>query len=219
MKPKLVIFDFDGVIVNTEDIFSKILHSTLQNYNINIDFKTCCKIFTGNDTLTTLNKVAKEHNSTVTGSDIHEELLKNKKSWMNQITAFPYIKDILSLLKVPFCIASNSNIEHLHYALDVVKLNHFFNNNNIFSAATLGKYKPDPAVYLEALNKMGFKAEEAIAIDDSVPGVQAASAAKIRVIGHTGNKHVNHEEHSVLLKQSGAFITVNSLKEAIPLLT
>jgi len=218
MKPKLIIFDFDGVIANTEDIFFKILHKTLSDFGINMDFKTCCYTFAGKDTLTTLHNVAQKYNSNVSAHEIYEVLLKDKKIWMKQVTATPFIEDVLGSLKVPYCIASNSAPEHINSTLELIKLDHFFNSNNKFSAVTLGKFKPDPAVYLEALKKMGFSNNEAMVIEDSITGVQAAHAAKIPVIGYVGSNHVNKEEHSLALKQNGAFTTVNSFKEIIPLL-
>lgn len=219
MIPKLIIFDFDGVIVNSEDVLIESLHTLLKDYKIDMSFEECCQTFIGNDTIGTLNEVITKYKSKGNSKEIFNKLLEIKNNLLINIKKTPYIEDLLQNLvnlKISYCIASNSSLEHINTVLKIVKLDNFFNNNK-FSAVDLNKFKPDPEVYLHALKQMGFSAQDSLVIEDSVPGATAAYRANLPLIGLLSSSFTDKIKYSKLLKKAGAFRTTDTLQCIIDL--
>ena len=157
MNIKLLIFDFDGVLVDSESIFLNILHEEIISAGIDLSLDETGKIFTGHDTYNVLKELTQKHSCNKTAEEMFENLQSKKPSWMNSVTAMPNAKELLLKLNVPYCIASNSYYDHINMALESTGLKGFFPEEIIFSAPALGRPKPSPDVYLHALKTMGVK--------------------------------------------------------------
>lgn len=221
MQPKLVIFDFDGVIVNTEDVFFHNLYNNLVKAGINMSFEKCCQFFAGHDTFTTLEKVVQQYNCKTSAEQIYDNISANKHNLLQQVEATAHVEEfILKLknqLKIPYCIASNSGLDHIETTLKIVKLNKYFNKKIVFSGVNHG-FKPAPDLYLHALKTMGFAAKDSIIIEDSPAGATAAIAAGVKTIGFLSNSHIDKSVQEKLLKDVGVITTVHSFKEIIDLI-
>lgn len=215
MKIKLLIFDFDGVLVNSEDVFTYVLHEELVTHGLKISFDEVVSRFTGHDTFDMIAELIKEQKVLATAEEIFNALLLKKPTWMKGVMAMPHAEELLEKIsgRIPYCLASNSDTGHINLALETTGLQKFFEPSNIFSAPEIGPSKPHPNVYLQALATMGVQAEDAMAIEDSVPGLTAAHAAKIPVVGFLSNPHGDAEEHGEKLKSCGAFTLIRSLEE------
>lgn len=222
LSPKLIIFDLDGVLANTEHFYAFAMSKALQEQGFTkYTTEYYEQHFAGLAATLILEKVAKE-----TGKEVDQEKLDSviKELYLDfekHIFITPGAEEFIKSLKIPFCVASSSDLSQIKRTLTALKLSKYFSHNSIFSCFSINQFKPNPAIYKEALKKMGFKAEEAIAIEDSLPGVQAASNADVAVIGFTGADYLKSrkEKHAELLLSNGAFAVKDNFAEIKKLIT
>jgi beta-phosphoglucomutase-like phosphatase (HAD superfamily) len=100
------------------------------------------------------------------------------------------------------CVASSSDPERIRSSLALTGLARFF-GGDIFSAHAVARGKPAPDLFLHAANQMGVDPAAALVVEDSLPGVQAAKAAQMRVIGYLGGAHIG-PDHGKQLLEAGA---------------
>lgn len=113
-------------------------------------------------------------------------------------------------------VVSGSALRRVLASIDKVRQGKYFKRHEVFSAAcSLPKptSKPDPAIYLHALQVLGKKAEECIAVEDSRSGVRAACAAKISTVGYTGCYPIEEQEKmQKILLSAGSVVVMNDWK-------
>jgi beta-phosphoglucomutase-like phosphatase (HAD superfamily) len=137
----------------------------------------------------------------------------------------PAVSDAVERIASRFAVAavSSSSIARLQACFAAIGLSWYFPPERCFSAEdSLNPpvSKPDPAVYLESLRRLGLRAEQAVAIEDSARGAQAAIAAGIRTVGNlTFVEPEDREVHRSTLLEAGAVAVVGSWAEAVALLT
>lgn len=114
-------------------------------------------------------------------------------------------------------VVSSSALRRVQASLDKVGQDKFFKKSDVFSAATsLPKptSKPDPAIYIYAMEKLGVKPEECVAVEDSRSGATAAFRANIKTIGYTGSYEPEEREHiTKVLNDSGVAVIMNDWSE------
>lgn len=182
---KLIIFDCDGVLVDSEPITNKILSQNLTGYGLKISPKECETLFVGG----TIRGAGEE--ASARGANLPE-------NWVDEIYDLIYarlrkgvdpiegISDVLEHLKytqTDFCVASNGSEEKMQITLGGTGLvSHF--DGNMFSAHTIGIAKPDPGLFLHAANEMGYSRENCIVIEDSKSGMIAARDANMKCFAY-----------------------------------
>lgn len=122
-------------------------------------------------------------------------------------------------------VATSSELSRVEPALALHKLDGFFKPNDlkhIYSAVDSlpeKKVKPDPAVYLHALKKLGLEPHEAVAVEDSISGATAAVRAGLPVIGYVGGNHIaDRYAHAGKLVELGTFTVIDDYKDFMPAL-
>jgi len=131
----------------------------------------------------------------------------------------PGVDDVLERLKgkYEYAVVSSSALRRVQASIEKVGQDKYFDKDKVFSAATsLPKptSKPDPAIYLWALEKLGKKAEESVAVEDSKSGTLSATRAGIKVIGYVGPyEDDKKEEMEKLLKEAGAVVIMRDWSE------
>jgi HAD superfamily hydrolase (TIGR01549 family) len=103
---------------------------------------------------------------------------------------------------IPRCIASSSSIDRLQLCLSVLKLEAEF-GNHVFSADMVARGKPHPDIFLFAAGKLGVSPDECLVIEDSAGGIRAAVAAGMTAIGLCAASHIR-EGHDAKLRDAGA---------------
>lgn len=187
MHENLVIFDCDGVLVDSEFIASRIFSEALSHYGYQISSEECLKRFTGVDENTCREIIMKE-----TGLPIPEDYWALQKSKL--LSAFesdlkPLLDPILNILntfKISRCVASNSSRSHVLHSLKITDQLKYFSDNSIFNASQVAKPKPAADLFLFAAKEMGVKPENCVVIEDSSIGAEAAVAAGMQVILFVG---------------------------------
>lgn len=206
---RAVIFDFDGVLVDSEVISLSELQRALAFYGIEKNWDELVEGFLGHSNSSIGAYIQKE-----TGKDLGEEF---PNRWIDRIlqrfsedlALMPGATALLDLLdeqNIPYCIASGSSPKRLRHALEIVGITDRF-QGRLFSSELVEKGKPAPDIFLYALEALGVDASEALVIEDGVAGTVGAKAAGIAsIFGFVGGSHLTNcwESHAAKLKEAGA---------------
>lgn len=207
----LLIFDCDGVLVDSE-----ILHQEVeaelgrQRLGIDRDPLTHGRLFTGKG-LRNLLEAWEEESGRPLPPDLTDEMARRKRdAFTTRLKAIPFVAETLAELSgFPRCVASGTPVPTLHIALTSTGLyDHFA--PHLFSSSMVARGKPAPDVFLYAAERMGTSPEDCIVIEDTEHGVEAALAARMKVIGFTGGSHCN-DSHAETLR--GADHVIGDMRE------
>lgn len=179
---KLLIFDCDGVLLDSERILNQAFADCLADIGLSLTLSETIHHFKGRSTQDCLPIVER-----LLGRSVDESLEKNFEKlayerYCTQLVPIKGIAQALETLKQSKCVASSSSHEQLQHGLGLTNLLSFF-GNNIFSASDVSLGKPHPDLFLYAAKQMGFAPADCIVIEDSVTGVMAAVAAGMKVYG------------------------------------
>ncbi|WP_371833636.1 HAD family hydrolase [Shewanella sp. H8] len=186
---QLVIFDCDGVVIDSEVISANVLIEQLAVLGAKIDMAFVQKHFLGCQFATV---AAKVHNllSIILPVDFEAQYRKQLLLEFEQnLTVTSGIKEILTQLNVACCIATSSSLPRTTKALAVVGLTDVF-PEHVFTASEVKNGKPAPDLFLHAAKSMGVAPEHCLVIEDSFFGVSAAIAANMPVIHYVGGGHI-----------------------------
>lgn len=203
-SPSLVIFDCDGVLVDTETVSNRLLVRVLAEDGFHVSYEECRRLFVGR----TMQAVV-EHVEAAIGRSlgahwpayIREETLKAFGEGIEPVAG---AEDTLLALRakgVPFCVASSGRLEKMRFTLGATGLLPLV-EDVLFSAEQVARGKPAPDLFLHAAKEMGHAPETCLVIEDSVPGVQAGVAAGMKVVGYAGDPHTD----AAGLKSEGAHV-------------
>ncbi|WP_241485298.1 HAD family hydrolase [Psychroserpens damuponensis] len=193
-KIKCVIFDCDGVLVDSEPIGNQVLVNLANALGASINLDYAFKNFKGKSLEDCMHQISVL---------IPGELPKNFESqyrslsfekFRNEIQPIEGVTDLIKNLSIPFCVASSGPEAKIKLNLELTGLLPFF-TNHIFSCYTIQKWKPDPAVFIWAAKTMGFQPNECLVIEDSLSGVKAAKSGGFRVAGFTAHDYNNELKH------------------------
>ncbi|CRM00323.1 6-phosphogluconate phosphatase [Pseudomonas sp. 31 E 6] len=183
--PKLVIFDCDGVLVQSEEITLSVLISLL-NAHVH-DGKTLesayfIEHFRGRRIAECLREAEQLLNIGLSGEFEEDFRAQALAALTLELKATDGILEVLEQLTIPYCVASSAPRKKIEHCLQLVGLLPYF-EGRIFSCYELGRWKPDPLVFLTACATYNVAVADARVIEDSVTGIQAARAANIKVLG------------------------------------
>ena len=178
----LVIFDCDGVLVDSEPIVSRIFAETLNEAGFRITYEEVIQQFMGKSLATSL-EIIKESYGTLP-LDLLKRCKEREIAALHQeLQPVAGITEALRQITLPKCVASNSSHRHIQLVLGLTGLLYQF-ERQLYSAHDVDRPKPFPDVYLYAAHQMSTNPERCIVIEDSVTGVQAGCAAGMTVFGY-----------------------------------
>ena len=205
---KLVIFDCDGVLIDSEAISASILIQELQAINIDIDFDYVLKNFLGRSFPEVAAEIGNWFGSSLPAdfeSHYREKLLTEFKHNLNATVGVEYV---LQNLNVECCVATSSSPTRVARSLELVNLKHYF-NHNVFTVSQVKRSKPAPDLFLYAAQTMRVPTENCLVIEDSVYGVRAAISAEMDVVRYLGGSHYSDSMKNDNAAQS-AVVTFDS---------
>lgn len=209
----LIIFDCDGVLVDSEILAAQVESKLITDAGYPITAEEICERFAGMTWRDILFTVEKESSVPLPATllDASHKMLDERIR--RELKAIPGVAEAIVQLDGPRCICSNSSTERLEMMLTKVGLINLF-APNIFSAETLGpdRVKPKPDVFLYGAEKMGVAPGRALVIEDSVHGVMGARAAGMRVVGFTGGSHT-YPSHADRLTEAGAETVISRMED------
>ncbi|MCC3303982.1 HAD family hydrolase [Sneathiella sp. HT1-7] len=183
-RPDLIIFDCDGVLVDTEPTSNAVLAENLTRHGLSLSAEECTALFTG-WSMVNVEKEAKKLGASLPEGWIKEVYAEEFAALKQGVPAMAGIHDILDRLdaiRLPFCVASNGSEEKMAITLGQTGLLPRF-EGAMFSAHTLKTSKPDPALFQAALAAFKVEPARAVVIEDSVLGSTGAARADIPCYG------------------------------------
>ncbi|RWN02153.1 MAG: HAD family phosphatase [Mesorhizobium sp.] len=203
-QPDLVIFDCDGVLVDSEIIAARIEAELLTSAGYEISAEEISETYAGLTFKDIMMRVEEKSRVPFQASliDRAEDLVDRRLR--SDVRAIDGVHEAVAAVTAPRCICSNSRTERIEFMLEKVHLLPFF-SGRIFSSLETpsGKSKPAPDVFLFAAAKLQADPANTFVIEDSVHGVTGARTAGMRVIGFTGAAH-SYPGHADALTEAGA---------------
>ena len=205
---KNIIFDFDGVLVDSETIVLKAFSKYMQECRIKTNEKELANLV-GKPTIVVIDILSEKYfpENKKKFSDYIMNIASN--IYKKELKKIVGVEEFLEKSKHNLYIGSNSLKDRILDGLKRVGLEKYFNSNQIYSLDLVDNPKPHPDIYLKAVNDNDLIINETIIIEDSVVGVQAGQDANVKVIGLTAGGHWNKNRDEKELINAGAFVTAN----------
>lgn len=205
MRPKLVIFDCDGVLIDSEVIACRTTARALTLAGYPISAEDMVDRFAGRSGRALRAAVEQELGRPL-GAEFEAETRRVLwAAFEHELLAMEGIETALDALDIPICVASSSAQERLDYTLGLVGLRERF-APHIFSAELVADGKPAPDLFLLAARTMGTAPEDCLVIEDSTHGVRAALAAGMAVFGFCGGGHCEPPHAGRLLREGATAV-------------
>jgi HAD superfamily hydrolase (TIGR01509 family) len=199
----LVIFDLDGVLVDSEPISSRVTAAALAEAGIEISEAEVCERFLGISTTSMLRTIEAEQGWRLPAS--FQEALRARilKAFEHELQPVTGARAVLDALRLKHCVASSSHPERIRRSLELVGLLDRL-APHLFSATMVERGKPAPDLFLLAAATMAANPLRCLVVEDSEVGVQAGKAAGMTTFGFTGAGHVRPQAHAPRLQAAGA---------------
>ena len=190
-KISLVIFDCDGVLVDSEYLSAQVLVETFAEIGVAIDLPFVYTHFLGHSFSSVAAKFAKLHGTGVTDSfetDYRANLLRRFSS---ELKPMPGVIAVLDSLAVPYCVATGSSPLRATRSLELTGLSSRV-KDRVFTTSMVTRGKPAPDIFLHVAREMAVSPRECLVIEDSASGIEAAKAAGMVVWQFAGGCHFRH---------------------------
>ncbi|MDD9908152.1 MAG: HAD family phosphatase [Ahrensia sp.] len=216
---ELVIFDFDGVVADSEVLSLGTLRETLADCGLPMPLEEVRAQFLGTSLTTISEYIARAGpRGALDGfaerwqSALYSRLLAELKPMPAVVPFLDYLK----VHGVRHCIASSSKLDRIRLSLAAMRLEDRF--PDVFSAEQVRNGKPAPDLFLFAAQQIGIRAEACLVIEDSPHGVRGAIAAGMRAFGFVDGAHLRNIQHTHgnLLLNAGAEFVLKDFAELLP---
>jgi len=203
-RDDLVIFDCDGVLVDTEPVANRLLARIVSDLGHPVTYEDCRRRFVGR-----MMEDIQSEIETAIGRDLGPEWCDSVRKqtetvFASGIEAVPGVTAQVQRLiaaKIPLCVASSGKVSKMQVTLGQTDLLPLL-GHVLFSAEMVGRGKPAPDLFLHAARQMGVAPQRCVVIEDSKFGVQAGVAAGMRVLGYAADPHSDDEA----LRAAGATV-------------
>lgn len=208
---KHLLFDNDGTIVDSEIIAQKAMLRLLAKHGFHMSEPEYSRRFPGLLDRDILRLLQDEHAFQAPADFTAQLRQEHMEGFSRHLRAIPGMWGLFRKVKLPKSMVSNGSVHHVERCLRKVRLYSAL-DGQIFSAEHVAQPKPFPDVYLYALDRIGVKPGNALVVEDSPTGVQAAKAAGIFTIGFLGAAHIHHG-HDEKLREAGADVLARDARE------
>jgi HAD superfamily hydrolase (TIGR01509 family) len=181
----LVIFDCDGVLVDSEPISVRIDVDMLAEVGVTMSEAEVIERFVGRSPEVILAETEARLGRRVPDGWFERGEARLRRAFAAELQPVDGIKEALRAIDMPVCVASSSSHENLRLKLEVTGLYERF-AGRIFSASEVANGKPAPDLFLHAAERMGVAPDACVVVEDSRYGVQAARAAGMDALGYAG---------------------------------
>jgi len=186
MTYELVIFDCDGVLVDSEPLANRVLSECFQAAGFPISYDICVAKMVGL-ALPSCFKLAEEWHGRALPNDFFETVQsRTYQAIRDELQPISGVGAAIEAIPLPRCVASPSEMDKIQLSLSKTELAPFF-ADNIYSAQQVARGKPFPDLFLFAAQQMGYEPKNCVVIEDSFYGARAATAAGMAVLGYAGS--------------------------------
>lgn len=186
--PRLVIFDCDGVLVDSEPISVAVLLEILREAGVSIEPDEAYSRFLGRSMATIATSIEAEFGFAFTDTHLEDMRGRLYERFRRELRPVEGLTEAVAGLKAPRCVASSSQPERIRLSLGVTGLLDYF-EPHIYSSTMVANGKPAPDLFLHAADAMGALPGNCVVIEDSPAGIEAAKRAGMRVLGFAGGSH------------------------------
>ncbi|MGB8623206.1 MAG: HAD family hydrolase [Paracoccaceae bacterium] len=189
-KFDLVVFDCDGVLIDSELISARMLIATLAAHGVNVDLSYVARHFLGRSYPVVLSQIGSEFGIDLPESFEADYRARLLSAFERELKIMPGVPDVLDRLAVRSCVATSSSPPRVARSLRIVGLDTRF-GADVFTASQVARGKPEPDLFLHVASEMQVAPDRCLVIEDSLNGVHAALAAGMHVCRFTGGSHLD----------------------------
>jgi HAD superfamily hydrolase (TIGR01509 family) len=183
LSPQLVIFDCDGVLVDSELITNRIFAQMLNELGLHVTLNEMFDKFVGNSMSHCLELIAGMLGRAPPDTFVDEYDSRTREALKAELRATPGIAEALDAIRLPYCVASSGNHQKMRTTLGITGLWPRF-EGRVFSVTEVARGKPAPDVFLSAAERFGVAPAACVVVEDTPVGVLAGVAAGMRVFGY-----------------------------------
>ncbi len=200
MNCELVIFDCDGVLVDSEPIANRVFTAALHELGVDWTYHEVCSRFVGMSMAHCVERIEEALNGPVPVGFLDGLQERTFQAFRAEpLQPVDGVSELLDRLHVPFCVASSGGPKKMRTTLGLTGLLSRL-EGRMYSSVDVEHGKPAPDLFLLAARSCGARADRCVVIEDSVPGVQAAAAAGMTVLGYAARTD------GTVLAESGAVV-------------
>jgi HAD superfamily hydrolase (TIGR01509 family) len=200
--PDLIIFDCDGVLVDSEVLSCRCLSEVLAGYGISLGLDQALDLFLGRNVTAVL-----DHYKTIGRLDPEQfsaELRAGvRAAFLSALCPIEGVSSVLEGLQTPHCVASSSDVDRVSFSLSLTGLASHF-DGRLYTSQMVERGKPAPDLFLHAAERMQADPSRTLVIEDSISGVRAGKAAGMTVWGFVGGSHYQSRDGKAILCEAGA---------------
>lgn len=211
MTPELLIFDCDGVLVDSEPLACAADAEELTRIGFAITAEEVARRFAGMPGADMLAELEREMGRPLPAGFHARCEARIMALFRSELKALPQAAETIAALPFPRCVASSSRPAKLALGLIETGLYELF-YPHLFSTTLVARGKPAPDLFEHAAARMGAEPARCLVVEDSLAGVTAARAAGMRVLGFTGGGHCG-PEHAGTLRAAGAEAVIAGFAE------
>jgi HAD superfamily hydrolase (TIGR01509 family) len=182
---ELIIFDCDGVLVDSEPVANRIFADALREIGLRMSYDEVSREFVGLSMARCVEIVEQRIGGSVHGDFVERLQQRTFSAFRSGLRAVEGVEDALRRIETPVCVASSGEPEKMRLTLGLTGLLPRF-EGRMFSAIEVARGKPAPDLFLHAARGLDARPSRCAVIEDSVPGAQAAVAAGMRAFGYAG---------------------------------
>jgi HAD superfamily hydrolase (TIGR01509 family) len=198
---RLVVFDMDGVLVDSEKIANRVFHAALAEHGVPLTLAQVTRRYVGRSTASAIADVEKSFGIVLPPDFAQTERARVLAAYEGELQAVTGVPELLQGLTLPFCLASSSDPARIQRSLELCGIDGFFRGRS-FSAAQVANGKPAPDLFLFAAAQMGFAPADCVVVEDTPAGLAAAKAAGMKAYAYAGAGHTDRAE----LEATGAIL-------------
>jgi HAD superfamily hydrolase (TIGR01509 family) len=218
----LVIFDCDGVLIDSEIISARMLVAELARLGLEIDLTYVERNFLGRSYPVVMDVIRREFGLDLP-TDFEARYRENLLAvFQSELKVVPHVHEVLAAMGVPFCVATSSSPRRAEMSLALVGLSDLV-AGRVFTSTMVARGKPAPDLFLFAAEKMGARPDRTLVIEDSLTGIRAGLAAGMTVWRFVGGSHLGAQTpeepqdalpHRRLVSFAGFFQMAPTLRSA-----
>ena len=191
LKWDLVMWDCDGVLVDSEALLKQGEVEALARAGITVTVDDCVRLFSGVSVDEASNNFVKDKGQPLPPNFFKEQIAGSMQLFRDRLVPL-MTETVVELQRQGYlqCVASGSPLDRVTLCLELAKIDQCFNGGNaVFTRELVKRGKPAPDLFLHAAEQMGVPPSKCIVVEDSSSGVEAALAANMKVIGYLGGGH------------------------------
>jgi HAD superfamily hydrolase (TIGR01509 family) len=207
----LIIFDCDGVLVDSELLSCRCLSDALAQLGIDADVDAILDRFLGQS----LDAILGHYRGLGWNFPVHfadDLALLTREAFSRSLRPIADIETVLHTLQTRYCVASSSDRSRVAHALTLTGLDHLF-GDRLYTAQMVTRGKPAPDLFLHAASSMGASPAHVLVVEDSVSGVAAGKAAGMTVCGFIGGSHYAGRDGKPALLSAGADVVFDRIAD------